>query len=228
VEADGMPFAPVVDGELLPGRPIDRLMAGAGSSVDVLIGTSLEEIRLFLVPSGAIDQIDQTQLDALIVAFGLPLDQALTTYGATRPDATPGDLLAAVMTDWVFRIPAVRVAEARAGAEGATYMYEFCCTYEFGWPPPQFGGRLGACHGLVNAFVFDTLDRTSTVPRCGDNPAQSLADAMHAAWVSFARTGNPGWPHYERQRRTTQQFNTTSRVVDDPRRAERLLWEGKR
>jgi para-nitrobenzyl esterase len=222
VAATRLPFEPVVDGELLPGRPIDRIAAGAGSSVDVLIGTNLEELHGYLVPSGVIDRIGQAQLDATITAYGLPIEHTLTTYGATRPDATPGDLLAAVVTDWYFRIPAVRVAEARTGAAAATYMYEFC------WPSPQFGGRLGAGHDLEIPFVFDTLDSESLVGLWGDSPPQPLAAAMHAAWVSFARTGNPGWPRYEHQRRSTQQFNTTSQVVDDPRRAERLLWEGRR
>ena len=79
-------------------------------------------------------------------------------------------------------------------------------------------------------FVFDTLDTGARLfgPLLGDNPPQELADTMHAAWVSFATSGDPGWPAYDLGRRATMRFNTTSRVVDDPRSWERALWEGVR
>ena len=106
-------------------------------------------------------------------------------------------------------------------ARRATYMYEFA------WRSPQFGGRLGACHGAEIAFVFDTLGQGSEALAGGD-PPQQLARAMHAAWVGFARDGDPGWPRYDLARRATMRFDTTSEVVDDPRSKERVLWEGVR
>ncbi len=51
---------------------------------------------------------------------------------------------------------------------------------------------------------------------------------MHAAWVSFATTGDCGWPQYDLMRRATMRFNTTAHVVDVPRAAERALWQGLR
>ncbi|WP_258074065.1 hypothetical protein [Arthrobacter sp. Y81] len=51
---------------------------------------------------------------------------------------------------------------------------------------------------------------------------------MHAAWISFAATGDAGWPGYDLERRTTMLFNTESRVVYDPRAWERDLWKGVR
>jgi carboxylesterase type B len=62
----------------------------------------------------------------------------------------------------------------------------------------------------------------------GDDPPQELADTMDAAWVSFATHGDPGWPGYDLGRRATMRFDTTSRVVDDPRAWERSLWQGVR
>jgi CheY-like chemotaxis protein len=145
-------------------------------------------------------------------------------YRAAHPGANPGDLLAALQGDWWCRVPALRLADARAGyakSAAATYMYEFA------WPSPQFNGRLGACHALEIAFVFDTLGY-STEALLGPNPPQHLADTMHAAWVAFATRGDPGWPQYDLSRRATMHFDTTSEVVDDPLSAERVLWEGLR
>lgn len=99
--------------------------------------------------------------------------------------------------------------------------------YEFAWRSPRFDGGLGACHGLEIAFVFDTLGYEAE-PLAGSDPPQQLADTMHAAWVSFAAKGDPDWPKYDLGRRATMRFDTTSEVVDNPRSAERTLWEGVR
>ena len=44
---------------------------------------------------------------------------------------------------------------------------------------------------------------------------------MMDALLRFARTGNPGWAPYTLPQRATMIFDTTSRVENDPRRAER-------
>ncbi len=221
--ANLMPFEPVIDGDLLLARPIESMAAGAGANVDVLVGSNADEYRLFLVPIGTINAVNEEMLSRAVAAYGLPVTEALATYRATRQDATPGDLLAAIRTDWFYRIPAIRMAEAHAkpGA-GATYMYEFA------WQPPTFEGRLGACHALEFPFVFDNLDKAGYQVLMGTNPPQQVANAMHAAWVAFATSGNPGWPQYDLNRRMTMRFDTASELLEDPRPAERVLWEGRR
>lgn len=217
-----MPFEPVIDGNVLPARPIESIVGGAGAGVDVLIGTNSEEWRLFMVPNGAINYINEDILAGTVAAYGLPVAETIATYRAMRPDASAGELLAAIVTDWFFRIPAIRMAEAHAQGSGVTYMYEFA------WRSPKFDGKLGACHALEIPFVFDTLDKEGYEPLMGDGAPQQLADAMHAAWVAFARDGDPGWPRYDLNRRATMRFDKTQVLVEDPRSAERLLWEGLR
>src|SRR3954447_19635207 len=107
-----MPLHPVVDGDVVPAAPIDRIAAGAGGDVDLLVGTNSDEWRLFLVLRGAIDQLPDAVLAGpvevhgglCLTAYGLPPD-GLTAYRALHPDAGPGDLLAAVQTDWWTRVP---------------------------------------------------------------------------------------------------------------------------
>ena len=222
VAANQMPFEPVIDGDILPARPIDSIVAGAAANVDVMVGTNAEEQRLFLVPNGVIGHITAEAVAGTLAAYGLPVETALATYRSTRSEASPGDLLVAVVTDWFYRIPAIRLAEAHAKSNPATYMYEFA------WRSPQFNGLLGASHATEIAFVFDTLDEEQHEPLLGTNPPQQLANTMHAAWVAFATRGDPGWPRYDLNRRATMRFDTTSEVVDDPRSAERMLWEGLR
>jgi para-nitrobenzyl esterase len=218
-----LPWQPVVDGDIIPARPIDRVVTGAGADIDVMVGTNTDEHRLFLVPGGAIEHVAHEALVAVVAAYGLPVDAALHAYRSAHPGASAGALLAAIQTDWYWRLPAIRLADAHAknAKTSPTYMYEF------GWRSPQFNGLLGACHALEIAFVFDTLGN-GTEPLLGADPPQPLADAMHAAWVAFATSGNCGWPKYDLDRRATMHFDTSSEVVDDPRSAERALWEGVR
>lgn len=223
VAANLMPFEPVIDGDLLPARPIDSIAAGASANIDVLVGNNADEFRFFLVPTGMLNVVNEDILSRAVAGYGLPVAQILATYRATRRDATPGDLLAAISTDWFYRIPAIRLAEVHAQQDaGATYMYEFA------WQPPTFDGRLGACHALEMPFVFDNLDKQGFAGLAGTNPPQQVADAMHASWVAFATCGQPGWPQYDLRRRVTMRFDTTSEPVEDPRPAERMLWEDRR
>jgi para-nitrobenzyl esterase len=54
---------------------------------------------------------------------------------------------------------------------------------------------------------------------------------MSEALLAFARTGDPNnkaiasWPVYDLARRATMVFDTTSKVVNDPRGNERRLFE---
>ncbi len=216
-----MLWQPVIDGNVIPARPIDAIAAGVAGNIDLMVGTNTDEHRMFLVPGGAIDNITNEALAGVVAAYGLPVEATLAAYRAAHRGASAGDLLAAIQTDWYWRIPAIRLADAHAKRSGSTYMYEFA------WRSPQFDGLLGACHALEIPFVFDTLGN-GTELLWGTDPPQQLADTMHAAWVAFATNGECGWPKYDLSRRATMRFDITSEVVDDPRSAERALWEGVR
>ncbi|HEX4921383.1 MAG TPA: carboxylesterase family protein, partial [Candidatus Bathyarchaeia archaeon] len=171
---------------------------------------------------GVINLISDDFLAAAVAACGLPVPETLTTYCATRPAASAGELLLAIVTDWIYRLPAIRLAEAHTPGSGRTYMYEFA------WKSPQFAGQLGSCHTLELPFVFDNLDKQGLEGLLGTHPPQQVAEAMHAAWVAFATSGNPGWPQFDLKRRATMWFDSRQELVEDPRSAERVLWEGLR
>lgn len=225
-----MPWQPVIDGQVLPGSPLQRIAAGSGRQVDMIVGSNVDDWRLWLVVSGAIARItDEILIGPVrgngyqcLAAYGLAPEAALAAYRARYPRAGPGELLASVQTDWWMRIPAIRLADAhaRAAAAAGTYMYEFA------WAAPG----LGAVHALEVPFVFDTArpDAALFGPLLGDDPPQDLARAMHRAWIAFATTGDPGWPEYDVERRATMRFDTTSQLVSDPRSWERSLWDGVR
>jgi para-nitrobenzyl esterase len=215
----------VVDGDVIPSPPLDCIAAGVSAEIEIMIGTNTDEHRAMLVPGGAIDRVTPDYLARTIAVYGLPVEETLFIYRAAHPGANSGDLLAAIQTDWYWRIPAIRLAEAHVQNRSTTYMYEFA------WQSPEFNGLFGACHGLEIAFVFDTLDKSFKPfmqPLLGNAPPQELADKMHAAWVEFATNGDCGWPKYDLSRRATMRFDLTSAVVDNPRSTELALWEGVR
>ncbi|MFI8354866.1 carboxylesterase/lipase family protein [Streptomyces cyaneofuscatus] len=210
-------FQLVVDGELLTQDPVEALRTGsAAAGVGLLLGTNTEEYRLWFVPGGLTERISRLKLRLALLKFRVP-NATARTYRANRPDATPGELLGALATDLLLRVPLNRLADARAGAPASTYVYEF------GWPSPV--QRLGACHALELGFVFDTLAHPDTMALTGPDAPQELADAMHRAWVAFATRGDPGWPSWDASRPVRFFGQDGPALVLAPRDDELRSWE---
>ena len=139
-------------------------------------------------------------------------------YRAAHAEETPAGVLGHAMTDAAFRVPAVRVAEARQGT--ATY------AYEFQWVPPT---GFGSVHCLDIPFAFDVLDAPAVEVIAGSSPPQQLADDVHRAWMRFLRAGDPGWPTYDTATRQVMAFDApASTIVTDPHAAARERFAGKR
>ncbi|MFH9726245.1 carboxylesterase/lipase family protein [Streptomyces sp. NPDC017254] len=216
----GHSFQIVVDGEVVPRDPAAALADGASAEVDLLMGTTTEEYRLWFVPSGVTDRVGPLVQRLLLWKAKVP-SRAARVYRAGRPREKPGEVLGALATDKLLRIPLNTLADARlrAGGPGGTYLYEF------GWRSPVLG--LGACHALELGFVFDTLDLPETRALTGPDAPGDLAAAMHAAWVSFAATGEPGWRPWDPARPVMTFGPGLPSLVEAPREAERRAWEGR-
>ena len=214
IVASTMAFIPVIDGDCLPEHPLTRIAAGSGSDVPLMIGTNSDEFRTFLVPSGMADLITEEVLASMAGAIGAG-KEVVDLYRDHREGASPGDLLAALLTDRFFLLPALVVAEARAHGPAAT----FC--YEFAWQHPQ----VGAGHGLDVPFVFDNLAAQGAELVAGRDAPRDVATEMHMTWIRFAAGGGPGWPAYDASR-AVMVFNTGGGggVRSDPRREEREIW----
>ncbi len=218
-----LPFSPVVEGSVLPANPLEAVRRGASTDVAVLIGTNRDETTLW-----GYGEINDERLRKIVARLGGD-DETITAYRSARPGASANDVLVAITTDHMFRIPAIRLAEARADHSAKTWMYLFA------WESRAFGGRLKATHALEIPFVFDNLDKPGVDVFLGEGPTpQHVADRMHAAWTSFIRAGDPNgdalpdWPAYDTHRRATMVFDDASEASDDPGGVERRLWDGRR
>ncbi|MGW7066182.1 carboxylesterase/lipase family protein [Streptomyces sp. NPDC054855] len=212
------PFSVVAD-----RQPADAVAAGTGSSdVDLLIGTNADEGNLYLVPSGA--YADSTAADVRAAAHLSHPDPDLLvdTYRAAHPGASPGRLRSAVLGDALFGKGSWALADAHAErSSGATY------SYRFDWRSRAFDGLLGATHTMELPFVFG-LDATRLQGHHAlfgpGSPPGDLAPRMHAAWIRFARDGDPGWAPYDTRRRITTVIGRRWTVHEDPRGDIRRAW----
>ena len=223
ISGDAMPFRPTVDGETLPRQPEEAVGDGHAADVALLIGTNRDEMKLFRAAAPATIP-DERMLQR---TFGAAADEAIATYTAARPGLPLSDVWTDVLTDQVFRIPAIRLAEKQAQQGAPVWMYRF------DWTTPALGGLFGACHALEIPFVWDNLETAGLAMLIQDFAGrQQLANRMHFAWIAFARTGNPNtpelpnWPIYNTDHRATMLFDEECRVVDDPQSEERRLWKG--
>ncbi|WP_010183424.1 carboxylesterase/lipase family protein [Sphingomonas sp. PAMC 26605] len=201
-------FVPVHGDAVLPEPPLDALRNGAGSGVDLLIGSNAEEMNLYLVPSGVRDTIGRLLATYFLHRSQPHARKVLRAYGIGEPGKKPGQALTDALTDLVFRWPARRFAEEH---RGRTHVYEF------EWRSPLFGGELGAAHAMELPFVFDTLATvTGETGLCGPNPPQALADRIHRLWVDFARDGTLPWPEFTRDERNVHHLAADATVREAP------------
>ncbi|MFC5722212.1 carboxylesterase/lipase family protein [Streptomyces gamaensis] len=217
-----MPFAPVVDGDVLPETPWTALARGAARDVELLAGHNRDECRLFFVPTGILAGIDDEKAAAALRAFA-PGPDGERAYRQAYPAAGPDLLFERVWSDWLFRMPSLHLAEAHAAGGGRAYLYELT------WPAPAQGGALGACHGLDVPLVFGTFASDTGRLLLGPEPspeAEELSARFRTSWAAFAATGDPGWPAYDAEQRLTRVLDARPTVTGYPEEASRGIWQG--
>ncbi|MGP2439098.1 carboxylesterase/lipase family protein [Streptomyces sp. JW3] len=218
------PYSPVVDGEVLPVLPWQALAAGAARDVDLVVGHNRDEFRLFIALAGQLGQIGAERAAAALRMYAPGGATGAAAYRAAFPAASAGELYEKVQTDWLFAVPTMRLAEAHLAGGGRAHAYELT------WPAPGSGGGLGACHALDLPLLFGTFRAdlgallfAGTEP---DATALALSARFRASWTGFARTGDPGWPAYDTERRLVQVLDAEPAVVPYPEEKTHRLWEG--
>lgn len=217
---------PSIDGVVVTRSVVEAVRERGASHVPMIIGSNADEGTLF----------------AMLLPRGLSPEQVRTAVPTWAGGGSPGRVLEAIaaaktnhepivdlMTDGIFRIPSLHVADELA-TNGAPIW-----TYLFDWKTPVFGGMLGATHALELPFVWDMLDNPLWKMLLGDAPPAPVGEAMRTAWLNFARTGDPNgegdgalprWPQYDTTERPTMVFDEQVRVESDPGGELRAAWYG--
>ena len=223
----GMFFAPVVEGRSLPLAPLAAVAQGTAAGVELIIGTTAEEMRLYAMIPG-FGELDEAQLRQS-VAERLPSGvqgRAQALLAAYPAASSPRDRFFALETDWHLWLPATRMAEAQAAHQPKTFMYRFT------WRSNFKEGICRACHALDVPFTLGNLDANPPLAAfSGSGPmARALSDLVMDAWAGFARSGDPSppgapaWPSYTLPRRATYELGAHPRVLEAPDEVRRVAW----
>jgi para-nitrobenzyl esterase len=222
-------FTPVADGVVVPSDPLAAVADGSAAGVDLIVGTNLEEWKLFSMMTPQVDGHDG--LRSRIALLTDDVAGALAAYTEDHPGASVADLDCALLTDIAFRIPASELADAQAA-------HATVRQYRFDWRSTAWGGMLGAAHAVELPFVFDLVSDHRLHTLIGPDAPAELSAAVHGAWVTFATDGTPklaglgDWPALAapggRDGRPVVLFDTEIVVADDPLGATRRFWAGRR
>jgi para-nitrobenzyl esterase len=190
-----------------------------------MIGTTRDESLFWMGDHPRQGKLTESELrEYLEPELGDMLDSIIGVYKRTRPDATPWDLLVAIMSE-KMRIGSITLAEHKlAGGTAPVYMYLFNYASNF------LGGIFKACHAMDLPFSFDNTD---DIPMAGDRPDKhDMAATTSEAWAAFARSGDPShpgipkWPAYTIKNRATMILDVPCYIEVDPYREELDAWEG--
>src|SRR5580765_4394943 len=127
----GLPWQPVIDGTTLFELPRDAVAAGSAAGVHLLTGTNQHEMTLFQILDPTLNDLDDAAMVKRLRPWADDPEGLLRAYRAASPDATAQQIWLALTTDGVFRVPAIRLAEAQL-THGPAWMYLFT------WETPAF------------------------------------------------------------------------------------------
>ncbi|WP_194903935.1 carboxylesterase/lipase family protein [Catenulispora rubra] len=208
----GRSWGPVLDGIVLPGMPLQAVEAGETADVSLLVGANRDEMLLF----ERFEQPDITPptADAVLADMAATVGQAAArdlweAYQVAEPDGTPARLRLRFLSDYIYRIPASRMADAHIRAGGTAHQYLFAADLP----------GLGAGHGTEVALVFgghkDPANPLAQVYARWPGSDQ-LSREMMAAWTAFAHSGDPGWTRHAPGATDVHVFGADGPVAEPP------------
>jgi len=177
------PWAPFVDGVVIPAQPAQLYTENRAMRIPVLVGTNTNEGNLFLRRYHPTDTSSfNTWVDQAFAPCG---KQVLAIYEPPSP-ATPDQIRTAadkLLTDSIQLYNAFSIARATHG-----YLYRFTHVSPIG----EASG-MGAFHGSELVYVFGhTHLPDEHAPMLQFKAADhKLSDQIMTMWTHFARIGDP-------------------------------------
>jgi para-nitrobenzyl esterase len=220
------PFSLTADGTVLPTDIVAALNAGASPDVDIMVGTTREEMAAFYVIDEEVKKADEATIRAEFVrVMGPRGSDYFDEYRRFRTDQRPATALADLNTDRVFRMLGLQYGDARAAMGRPVYMFQF------DWQSPSSGFE--SCHCIEIPFMLNNFADWPGAPMLKGGEPRSMArlgHVMQQAWATFARTGNPNhadmppWRPYDKDRVTMRFDNIVEPIADLAGRGWRLPW----
>jgi len=217
---------PMVDGKVIPAHPWDPKGPALSANIPLLIGYAHTEETLYDRPTPEKLALDEAGLkERASKRLGQDPARVIEAFRKANPTATPWDLWILIATDHPRGTYSRELAKRKADQHGAPVF-----AYRYDWETPEGGGHMRSPHTIEIQFVFNNIKIAG--PLISKMPeAYALAEKTSAAWVAFARAGDPNtsklpkWPAFSAASRDTMLFNNECRVVADPDRGSRLVME---
>lgn len=174
-------YYPVVDGYVLPANPM-TLLASGQAKMPLLIGHNSDEALFWArdLPTTLAGYRE------FVRGWFRPehVDEIMVRYPAAT-DADVSKAATRLTTDFKVVTPTILMARA-ASRFSPVYMYRFSRV-----SPSSRSTFGGAAHTTEILYVFDNLPADLAQAEERDH---ALSREMAAAWVQFAKTGNPNGP----------------------------------
>lgn len=226
IGSGGLYFGPVLDERSLTRHPFYPDAPSQSVGIPMMIGNTHDETRGFF-RDPAMYALTWDELPGqLIPNLRVDIDPLLVIrrYRELYPSYSPSDVFFAATTAARSWRAAIVEAELRADQGAPAFVYQL------DFPSPFDGGLWGAPHTFDIPLVFGNLGAEGSITGTGPE-ARALSERMMDSFIAFARSGDPNhpglprWEPYDLARRQTMVWDEIPKLVDDPRGAERRLFE---
>lgn len=217
-------FSPTIDGEILTGDIFKCLKPDPDNIVSLMIGTNKNEATMFASKKLKMVPDDSEGLEKYMDGATTQESKKKVISAYTNYPRKSGVL--DILTDAVFRIPAIRIAECQSQF-APVYMYRFDYTSFL-----LNASGMKSFHGLEIPFVFGNTGMKLMKFIASKKRVKQLTVEMQGAWLNFAKFGNPNgnsedvWKKYDTEKRATMIFKKKTELVYDPDGEVRKAWDG--
>jgi para-nitrobenzyl esterase len=230
-------FAPTYgETNIVKRSPLEAAGQGTTRGIDLMIGTMTNEFSYWTFYDTETDHIcEQTVDDNIATAIDpaqAPRIKELYNLYKQNPERSgysEGEIILAIEGDFVFRNPAIQLAEAQS-KNASTYVYQV----DYPVNLPKFPCQHNRSpHGSELPFVFGKINEASGTDFIGISRdtidtavRERLMSEMMSAWVNFAKSGNPNggalpeWPLFSPDTQPVMRFGVETRLENAPYQAE--------
>ena len=200
-------WGPIVN-DYLVGHALETGFTENGKNIIMMIGSNIAEFG-FMSPPNKHEYTEEERLEYVQKAFpGQDVGPMLELFKKAWGDR---NIIDAVFVDDGYRPATLEYLDRRV-AEGCAPTYNYLFAFEF----PYDGGK-AAWHCAEIPFAFRNTDKVYICQKPG--VTDRLENQMSAAWVNFARTGNPNneylpveWPEWQAGNGSTFVFDEECQV----------------
>lgn len=164
---------------VLEKHPMEAFSSGEAADIPILVSSTQDEIYPFRNsdPAG-FDPESHEALQAAMEEWGIPGERIASMHWhySDGGNEDPGTAKERLLTDWIYRLPAARLAQAHSKAGGSAYL---ALVPRVGQTPAGHACEVNALFGI---------------PCSVETPGEKIRrSSITDSVVAFATRGQPGW-----------------------------------